>query len=311
MLLAAAALAASLLGCGAAGEKVGGGGGGDSARIQVATTTNFITDTARQVGGDRVEVTGLMGPGVDPHLYKASAGDVQTLRDADVIFYGGLYLEAKLGEVLEGVGDEIPSVAVSEAIPERELLDPPAGAAPEEEHDPHVWFDPSLWAHAVKAVRDGLTEVDPDGRVEYRANADRLLSEMRALEREGREAFAGIPERKRVLITSHDAFAYFGSAFGLDVYGIQGISTAAEATTADVERVAGLVAERGVPSVFVESSVPRQTIEAVIAGARERGHTVRIGGELFSDAAGAESTPEGTYVGMVRSNIEKIARGLR
>lgn len=311
--LALLAVIAALLaaGCGATGEKEGvASDGGADAALQVATTTNFITDTVAQVGGDRVSVTGLMGPGVDPHLYKASAGDVETLRDADAIFYGGLYLEGKMAEVLGELSEQVPSVAVSEAIPERRLLAPPANAAPEEEYDPHVWFDPASWAYAVEVVRDELSELDPAGAAAYRRNAERLLAEMRELEREGRAAFEGVPERRRLLVTSHDAFEYFGRAFGLDVFAIQGISTADEATTADVDRIAALVAERDVPSVFVESSVPKQTIEAVIAAARERGHEVEIGGELFSDAAGEEGTPEGTYPGMVRHNIETISEGL-
>jgi manganese/zinc/iron transport system substrate-binding protein len=303
--------ALALPGCGAATDDQRVDAGSEDAVLRVATTTNFITDTVKRIGGDRVAVTGLMGPGVDPHLYKASAGDVRTLREADAIFYGGLFLEGKMGEVLGEMSERVPTVAVSEAIPEDRLLDPPPGAAPEEEHDPHVWFDPSLWAYAVEAIRDQLTELDPEGGASYQRNADKLLAEMRDLEEAGRETLARIPERQRVLVTSHDAFEYFGRAFGLDVHAIQGISTAAEATTADVDRIASLIAERRVPAVFVESSVPRQTIEAVIAAAREQGHEVEVGGELFSDAAGDAGTPEGTYVGMVQANIDTIARGLR
>jgi manganese/zinc/iron transport system substrate-binding protein len=310
-LAAAIALAAALAGCGAAGAERSASGGGGDAVLEVATTTNFITDTVREVGGDRVAVTGLMGPGVDPHLYRASAGDVETLREADAVFYGGLFLEGKMAEVLDELGESVPTAAVSEAIPERKLLRPPAGAAPEEEFDPHVWFDPGLWRHAVLAVRDELTELDPEGADAYRSNADRLLRQMRELERYGRRRIDSIPRQRRLLVTSHDAFEYFGRAFDIDVFAIQGISTAAEATTADVDRVAELVAERGVKAVFVESSVPRQTIEAVIAAAKERGASVEIGGELYSDAAGEEGTPAGTYVGMVRSNVETIAEGLR
>jgi len=303
--------ALALPGCGAATDDQRVDAGSEDAVLRVATTTNFITDTVKRIGGDRVAVTGLMGPGVDPHLYTASAGDVRTLREADAIFYGGLFLEGKMGEVLEEMSERVPTVAVSEAIPESELLNPPPGAAPEEEHDPHVWFDPSLWAYAVEAIRDELTELDPEGGASYRRNADKLLAELRDLEEEGRQTLAEIPEQQRVLVTSHDAFEYFGRAFGLDVHAIQGISTAAEATTADVDRIASLIAERRVPAVFVESSVPRQTIEAVIAAAREQGHEVEIGGELYSDSAGDAGTPEGTYVGMVRANIDTIARGLR
>ena len=312
---AIAATAAVAAGC-AAGDKeetavsAGENASSETAVLEVATTANFITDTVEEVGGERVSVTGLMGAGVDPHLYKASAGDVDTLSDADAIFYNGLFLEGKMAEVLGELSERVPSVAVAEAIPEERLVDPPPGAAPEEEHDPHVWFEPSSWAYAVEAVRDQLIELDPEGEETYRENADALLTEMRELEREGREAFEGIPAQRRLLVTSHDAFEYFGRAFGLDVFAIQGISTAAEATTADVDRVAALVAERDVPVVFVESSVPKQTIEAVIAAAKQRGHEVEIGGELFSDAAGETGTPEGTYVGMVRHNVETIAEGL-
>lgn len=308
--VAALAAAVAATGCGAAGEEAAAGGGDDAA-LEVAATTNFVADTVREVGGDRVSVTGLMGPGVDPHLYKASAGDVETLRDADAIFYGGLYLEGKMAEVLGELSGSVPSVAVSEAVPTDRLLSPPADAAPEEEFDPHVWFEPGLWRHAVAAVRDELSELDPEGAETYEANADRLLSAMDELERYGRERISAIPKRQRVLVTSHDAFRYFGRAFDIDVVGIQGISTADEATTADVDRVAGLIADRGVRAVFVESSVPQQTINAVLAAARERGAEVEVGGELFSDAAGEQGTPEGTYVGMVRSNIDAIAEALR
>ena len=310
-MLAALLAAAALAGCGAAGDPIEGGttGSGD-AELSVAATTNFIADTVRQVGGDRVEVRALMGAGVDPHLYKASAGDVATLRNADAIFYGGLFLEGKMAEVLDELSAHVPAVAVSEAIPERMLLDPPPGAASEEEHDPHVWFDPSAWAYAVAAVRDQLVELDPAGADGYRANADELLARLRKIERDGRAAFAEIPERRRVLITSHDAFAYFGRAFGLDVHAIQGLSTADEATTADIDRIADLVAARGVPAVFVESSVPRQTIEAVVAAVRSRGGDVEIGGELYSDAAGELGTREGTYPGMVEANVRTVVAGL-
>jgi manganese/zinc/iron transport system substrate-binding protein len=302
--------AAVAAGCGAAGGTTGAGGDGDAV-LEVATTTNFVADTAREVGGERVAVAGLMGPGVDPHLYKASAGDVQTLRDADAIFYNGLFLEGKMAEALSEMSGSVPSVAVAEAVPREELLDPPADAPDEEEFDPHVWFDPSLWHHAVVAIRDQLSELDPAGAAIYEANADRLLSEMRELERYGRQRIEAIPDRRRVLVTSHDAFRYFGRAFDIDVVGIQGISTADEATTADVERVADLIADRGVRAVFVESSVPQQTIDAVLAAARQRGAEVEVGGELYSDAAGEHGTPEGTYVGMVRANIDTISEALR
>lgn len=306
-LLAALALAAA--GCAPAGQGAAGFES-DGDRLRVATTTNFITDSVAEVGGSRVEVVGLMGPGVDPHLYRASAGDVETLGDADLIFYGGLLLEAKLQEVLEEVGRKRPAIAVTRDLPAGRLLPPPAGAPGGEEHDPHIWFDVSLWMRAVETIRDGLIEVDPEGEAAYRRNADRYLRRLRRLDRFAAEQLARIPERRRVLVTSHDAFRYLGRAYGVEVAAIQGISTADEATTADIERVAALIAERGVRAVFVESSVPPQTIDAVLAAARKRGARVRIGGELYSDAAGEPGTPAGTYAGMVEANVRRLVEGL-
>ncbi|MDQ2622961.1 MAG: zinc ABC transporter substrate-binding protein [Actinomycetota bacterium] len=299
----------AVTGCGALGEKVGTGGG--TGPVSVVTTTNFITDVAREVGGDRVTVNGLMGPGIDPHLYKASAGDVTDLREADVVFYGGLYLEAKMQEVFEELGESRPVYAVTAKMPRERLIAAPSGAPSGEEYDPHVWFDVSLWKFAVKEIRDGLIDVDPAGEAEYRRNAKAYLGRLDRLDREVERGLASIPERRRGLGTSHDAFRYLGQRYGLDVEAIQGISTATEATTSDIERVAGVIADRGVKAIFVESSVPPQTIEAVLAAAAERGQETVVGGELFSDAAGEAGTPEGTYTGMVRSNLENLVRGLR
>lgn len=308
--LAVAVVAAAFVaGCGALGEKVGEEGG--SGEIEAVTTTNFITDVVEHVGGERVSVNGLMGPGIDPHLYKASAGDVTDLRKADVVFYNGLYLEAKMQEVFEEIGDSRPVFAVTDEMPRDRLLAAPSDAPAEEEYDPHVWFDVSLWKHAVEAVRDGLSEVDPDGAAEYRRNADAYLARLDRLDRETERRLGEIPERRRVLVTSHDAFCYLGRRYGLDVEAIQGISTATEATTSDIERVAGVIADRGVKAIFVESSVPPQTIDAVLAAARKRGQETVVGGELFSDAAGEAGTPEGTYVGMVESNVDHLVKGLK
>lgn len=307
--LALLALALAAAGCAALGRGTAGFES-DGERLKVATTTNFITDSVAAVGGSRVEVVGLMGPGVDPHLYRASAGDVETLADADLVFYGGLLLEAKLQEVLEEVGRKRPAIAVTRDIPERLLLAPPAGSPSGEEHDPHVWFDVALWMRAVETIRDGLIEADPDGEAAYRRNAARYLRRLRRLDRFAAAQLARVPARRRVLVTSHDAFRYLGRAYGVEVAAIQGISTADEATTADIERVAALIAGRGVRAVFVESSVPPQTIDAVLAAARERGARVRLGGELYSDAAGDPGTAAGTYVGMVEANVRRLVEGL-
>ncbi|GAA3219921.1 zinc ABC transporter substrate-binding protein [Pseudonocardia petroleophila] len=276
--------------------------------VRVTTTTNFITDTVERIGGADVEVTGLMGPGVDPHLYRASAGDVQTLRQADVIFYGGLQLEGRMAELLDELAARQPTQAVTDDIPRTDLLAPAPGA--NEEYDPHVWFDVGLWEQVSRTIAATLSERDPARADAYATRLDTYLAELTELDAYVAARMAEIAPERRLLVTSHDAFEYFGRRYGLEVAGIQGISTAAEATTADVERVAELIAARGVPAVFVESSVPRQTIDALIAAAGRRGAAVTVGGELYTDAAGEPGTPQGTYVGMLRANADLIADGL-
>lgn len=305
-----AVLTAAVLVALAAGCAADPGGGADIAgrTVKVTATTNFITDAARVVGGDRVEVTGLMGPGVDPHLYKASAGDVASLREADVIFYGGLELEGRMTDLLDELSARQATVAVTRDMPEDALRRP---SEFEGKFDPHVWFSIPLWESAIGVIADGYAEIDPEHADGYRARAAAYVEELKALDAEVRRDLATVPERSRVLITSHDAFGYFGEEYGFDVVAIQGTSTQTQATTADIERVAKVIADRDVRSVFVESAVAPQTIEAVLAAARERGQQARVGGSLFADAAGDEGTPEGTYIGMVRHNVGLIAAGLR
>jgi manganese/zinc/iron transport system substrate-binding protein len=275
--------------------------------VKVVATIGMITDAVERVGGDRVEVEGLMGPGVDPHLYKASEGDVRRLERAHIVFYGGLHLEAKMAEVLERVGGERRTQAVTGPIPRGRLLAPPefAGA-----YDPHVWFDVSLWMLAVEQIRDTLVEADPPHAGLYRRNAAAYLEELEELDRYVARRAATVPAERRVLITAHDAFNYFGRAYGFQVRGLQGISTASEAGAGDVKGLARFIAERRIPAIFVESSVSPRTIEAVREAVRARGFDVAIGGSLFSDAMGDAGTPEGTYVGMVRHNVDTIVDGL-
>ena len=274
--------------------------------VRVVATIGMIADAAERVGGARVEVEGLMGPGIDPHLYKASEGDVRRLERADVVLYGGLHLEAKMADVLERIGDRRITQAVTEGIPRARLIGDGAGG-----HDPHVWFDVALWALAVEQVRDTLAAADPTHADTYRRNAATYLAELRELDAWVRREAARVPRERRVIITAHDAFAYFGRAYGFEVRGLQGISTASEAGAGDVQRLADHIADRRIPAIFVESSVSPRTIEAVREAVRSRGFDVRIGGSLFSDAMGDEGTPEGTYVGMVRHNVEAIVGGLR
>lgn len=285
----------------------GSSGSGDGT-LRVVATTNIVADLARQIGGDDVRVTALMPPGIDPHQYKASAGDVARLSEADLIVYGGLELEGKMGDVFAELDDRVPTIAVADDLPRDRLIPVQGGSSGL--YDPHVWNDPDLWARAGTALGERMAEVDPENADAYRARAADHAERLAALRGELRERLAAVPARSRVLVTSHDAFRYFGRTFDFEVAGIQGVSTATEATTADVDRIARLVADRDLAAIFVESSVPRQTVDAVLAAARARGQRAVVGGSLYSDSAGDEGTPEGTYEGMMRANVGTIADGL-
>ena len=298
--LAIIAIAAASISCAPGADSADG-------RLRVVTTTGIVGDAATRVGGERVTVTALMGPGIDPHLYRASEGDVSLLANADIIFYNGLHLEAKMGEVLEQMGGRVTTVAVSEAIDRASLLSPPEFAG---NFDPHIWFDVRLWMQAVERIRDALVTKDSAGAEVYRANADAYLKELAALDDEMRARAQAVPAERRVVITAHDAFNYFGRAYGFEVRGLQGISTAAEAGTADVQALAAFIHERRIPAIFVESSVSPRTIEAVQAAVRARGFDVKIGGQLYSDALGDPKGPAGTYPGMVRANVQTITSAL-
>ncbi len=275
--------------------------------LKVVCTTGMLADAARIIGGERADVFGMMGPGVDPHLYKARESDVLQLYDADLVIYNGLHLEARLGSVLEKMGSSRLVVAATDGIPAERLL-----AVEDDLPDPHVWFDVELWQLVVERIAAAYGEADPPRAAEYQGRAADYRVELDELQ-DYVESVIGvwIPGGNRILITGHDAFGYFGRAYGFEVYGLQGISTAAEAGTADVQALVDLIVERHVAAIFVESSVPERNIQAVQEAVRSRGWEVEIGGELFSDALGDAGTPEGTYLGMVRHNIDTIARGLR
>ena len=274
---------------------------------RVVTTIGMITDIVKNVGGDRVEVIGLMGPGVDPHLYKPSAGDVQKLNSASLIFYNGLHLESKMADVLAKMSGDTKTIAVTDTVDRSLLLKPPEF---EGQYDPHLWFDVTLWMKAVGKVRDTLSEFDPDNTLMYWSNAQRYFAKLAELHEYVQTQSERVPVEQRVLVTAHDAFNYFGNAYGFEVRGLQGISTATEAGIADVQGLATFIAERRIPAIFVESSVSARSLEAVKAAVKAKGFDVKIGGELFSDAMGNEGTPEGTYIGMVRHNIDTIVRAL-
>lgn len=275
--------------------------------LKLVATTNVVADLAATIGGERVTVQGLMGPGVDPHLYKASEGDLRRIAAADVAVYNGLHLEARMGDVLGRLAGRPRPVAVAEAIPVELLLDDPdeGGMA-----DPHIWFDPELWVRAGAHLAEFLGGVDPDGSEYYRIRSEEMKVMAAKLMAELQHAVETVPVEQRVLVTAHDAFGYFGRAFGFEVHGLQGVSTVAEAGAADVQALASFVAERRIPAIFVESSVSPRTIHALQAAVRARGFEVAIGGELFSDALDAPGTPAGTWAGMMRHNVAVIVAAL-
>ncbi|MFD2627449.1 metal ABC transporter solute-binding protein, Zn/Mn family [Oceanobacillus kapialis] len=294
-----------IVGCSSDAEDAGGSEGEP---IKVVTTIAQIGDITAEVGGDAVEVESIMGPGVDPHLYDAVQGDIQKLNDADIIFYNGLHLEGQMGEIFEEMEQEKPTVAVAESIPEEDLLADPASP---DVSDPHVWFDISLWKKATETVRDELIKLDPDNEAVYNENTTAYLSKLDELETYANEQFEQIPEESRVLVTAHDAFNYFGEAYGFDVIGLQGLSTESDYSVSDVQEIIDTLVERNIKGVFVESSVSERSINAVVEGAKEEGHEVSIGGELYSDAMGEEGTEEGTYIGMFRHNVDTIVASLK
>ncbi|MCC6158151.1 MAG: zinc ABC transporter substrate-binding protein [Deltaproteobacteria bacterium] len=280
----------------------------ESGPIKAVGTIGMVTDVVRIVGGEHVRAAGLMGPGTDPHLYKASESDIRLLSGADIVFYNGLHLEGKLGDILVSLARKKPVIPVTGKIDPAKLREPPEFQG---NYDPHVWFDVSMWASAAAAIRDGLAEVVPAHKADFEKNAAAYVEELRALHQWVGEQIRTIPPERRVLITAHDAFGYFGRAYGLEVRGIQGISTESEAGVKEINALVDLISSRGVKAVFVESSVPRKNVEALVEGARSRGAEVTVGGELFSDAMGAEGSPEGTYVGMVRHNVNTIVTALK
>lgn len=278
-------------------------------RIAVATTVGMITDLVRNIGGDLVAVTGLMGPGIDPHTYKPRASDITTLGDADIIFYGGLSLEGRMIETFEKIdeGGAIPAIAVSEAVPEAMRI---AHTGSAYAWDPHIWFDVSLWTIVAEGIAESLAKAFPRHAATFEANMDAYREELEALDAWVLEQAARLEPEQRVLITAHDAFAYFGQRYGFEVLGVQGVSTATEAGAGDIQDLADIIVEREIRAIFVETSVPPATIEAVQAAVAAQGWGVKIGGALYADAMGEEGTEDGTYIGMVRANVNTIVGAL-
>lgn len=270
----------------------------------IVATTAQVGDIVRNVAGDFVRVDLIMGEGVDPHLYRPNRTDRIRFQTAEIIFYSGLHLEGQMGELLDTLSREKPVIAVTENLPKASLLK--LGEA----YDPHVWMDAARWIEALSVVEAALIERYPDHANTFRENAAAYRTKLEALDAYAHEAIGSVPEDRRVLVTAHDAFGYFGHAYGLEVLAIQGLSTESEAGLQKIESLVSLLVERKIPVVFVETSVSERNIRALIEGAAAQGHTVKIGGELFSDAMGAPGSYEGTYIGMLDHNITTIAKAL-
>ncbi|WP_405294671.1 metal ABC transporter solute-binding protein, Zn/Mn family [Algibacter sp. Ld11] len=276
-------------------------------KLNIVTTTSMITDLVKNVAGNEVNVEGLMGSGVDPHLYKASEGDVTKLSGADIIFYNGLHLEGKLVEVFEKMHN-IKTVALSDAVDKSTLIGSEYFAS---NYDPHIWFNTEYWIQITQFVADKLSEAIPEKTDVFQANSAKYITELKALQVSLKSTIETLSKEKRILVTAHDAFNYFGKAYGFQVRGLQGISTATEAGVQDVQKLSAYIIENKIKAIFVESSVPKRTIEALQAAVNSKDHNVDIGGSLYSDALGSAGTPEGTYIGMFKYNVSTIVNALK
>jgi manganese/zinc/iron transport system substrate-binding protein len=279
-----------------------------SEKLEILATTGMIADAAQNIVGDKANVQALMGAGVDPHLYKATQGDLAKLQKADIVLYNGLHLEGKMAEIFEKISRQKTVVAAADGVvPEKFMRSAQFANNP----DPHLWFDVAIWAQAVAHISKQIQAKDTANAAYYQQNTKKYLGELAHLDNSVRAQIATIPANSRVLVTAHDAFGYFGAAYKIEVRGLQGISTVSEFGLQDVTSLVNFICERKIKAVFVESSVPKRSIEAVIEGCRSKGHNVTIGGTLFSDAMGAAKTPEGTYIGMVQANVNTIVNALK
>ena len=278
----------------------------EKGKLSIVCTTGIVADTVRQIGGDFVEIYSLMGPGVDPHLYHASENDVHRLASADIVFYNGLHLEGKMGQVLEHMASRTPTYAVAAVLHADELRASSFAGS----YDPHIWFDVHLWMQVAQGIRDALIKHDALHKQEYDKKAENFLVELKKLDAYIYERIAEIPERSRVLITAHDAFSYFGRRYGMRVVSLQGISTDSEVGINDVNRVVRYIIENNVSAIFAEASLPRRAIDAVIKAVEMRGKNVFLGPELYSDTLGEPGTLQETYIGMVRSVVDRIVDAL-
>ena len=281
----------------------------ENAKLKVVATTSQVTDLLKQVAGDLIELDGLMGPGVDPHLYKASGGDVAKFSNADAIFYNGLHLEGKLEDIFETMKHQgKATISVAKAIDKQALISSTDFAS---NYDPHFWFNISNWRKSAQYVADQLSVLDAKNATLYNNNAQQYIKELEALEKRLHKKVNELPKGKRVLVTAHDAFAYLGKAYDFEVVSLQGLSTVAEAGVQDVQRLANIIINKKVKAIFIESSVPVRTVQALQAAVKAKGYEIIIGGTLFSDALGSSNAIEGTYIGMYTYNMETIVNALK
>jgi manganese/zinc/iron transport system substrate-binding protein len=277
-------------------------------RFTVVATTSLIGDAVKNIVQDHATVITLMGPGVDPHAYKATQQDVKHLLNADIVFYNGMHLEGKMADILQKLSKKKPVYAAGEAItPTQQLVDPKFSIGV----DPHIWFDVCLWKQVVQHISNQLQAADPEAAIRYQENTACYLQQLDELHQETLQTIQKIPSAHRVLITAHDAFEYFGRAYGMEVRGLQGISTVSECGLKDVTDLVRFIIRRNIKAIFLETSVPERPLQAVVEGCKKRGHQVVAGGYLYSDALGQEGTPEGSYQGMVRANVQTIVNALK
>ncbi|MFM8413465.1 MAG: metal ABC transporter solute-binding protein, Zn/Mn family [Planctomycetota bacterium] len=307
-LVALAALAGQA-GCSGPGPAhdpaAGADGRGERTLPRVVATTTIVADLVRQVAGDRVHVDCLLAAGIDPHSYKATPRDAERLLEADLVVASGLHLEGRLAALLERLGERVPLLAVADRLPKSQLLEADAGIP-----DPHVWFDAGLWSLAPAEVARALAGIDPAGGEHYRARAEAYSARLTSLDAVIRKRIASIPEPRRVLVTAHDAFRYFGRAYGIEVVGVQGTNTTAEAGLGDINRLVALVVDRKIPAVFVETSVADRNVAALVEGAAARGQPLVLGGRLYSDSLGGPGTDAATLEGALLANVETIVVAL-
>lgn len=275
-------------------------------KIKIVTTTTMLCDMVKNIAGDRAEVTGLMGSGVDPHLYQAGAGDVFTMENSDVVIYNGLHLEGKMGDIFENLSSMGKTViCASDGVETSHLIETSSGV-----YDPHIWFDVSIWKEAAEHVSKSLCDADPNNSGYYAENLESYLSELDDLENYVREKIKTLPEEKRILVTAHDAFGYFGKAYGFQVKGLQGISTDAQTGTKDISIMAKFISDNKIKAVFAENSLPKATINALCEAVKNKGFETKIGGQLYSDSLGDEENGGETYIKAVKSNVDTIVREL-